>query len=60
MGTKEVCFIVGNILMHLMNVGIITKTREIGNAKLFRLNKESKRVKILLEFYNKLKGAEDV
>jgi len=48
----------GGVLKKLLDEGIITKSREIGNAKLFKLNTSSKKVKILLDFYNKLKGDE--
>lgn len=46
----------GNLLMKMANSGLIIKTREIGNSKLFKLNKNSHLVILLIDFYNKIKG----
>ena len=44
-----------NVLKRLLDEGIIVKSREIGNAKLYVLNRNSKRVVYLVDFYNKLR-----
>ena len=42
------------VLDELLNIGFLKKTKEIGNAKLFALNKDSKVTKAILNFYENL------
>ncbi len=42
------------IIPKLLDEGIIIKSRQVGSSKLFKLNKESKTVKLLLELYSSM------
>lgn len=42
------------LLRFLLNEGLMTKSKEVGNYKLFKLNKESKKVKAIIELLNKI------
>ena len=44
-----------NLLIKMADDGLITKSREIGNAKLYRLNLESEKIKLLIKLYDKFK-----
>lgn len=43
------------LLDFLMDEGMIIRTRVIGNAKMYKLNKEEEKVKALVNFHNVLK-----
>ncbi len=44
------------IIPVLLDEGIIIKSREVGPSKLFRLNKESNTVKVLLKLYSSMEA----
>lgn len=44
-----------DILPIMLNEGLLIHTREVGKAKLFKINTESQRVKLLIKFYNELR-----
>ena len=48
------------ILESLLNEGIITKTRDVGNAKLYKLNIQDEKVKAIIKLYETLKRVKNV
>ena len=42
------------LLEYLLDEGLIIKTRNIGNAKMYRLNTEDEKVKALISLHNSL------
>jgi len=48
------------LLSFLLNEGLIIKTRNVGNAKMYCLNKEDEKVKALIALHNSLKGYQNV
>ncbi len=50
----------GNLLIKMIDVGLVTKTREIGSAKLFKLNTKSQTTRKLLDLYHIFGGNRNV
>lgn len=47
------------LLKFLLNEGIITRTRVVGNVKLYKINLEDEKVKALTKLHESLKGIEN-
>jgi len=48
------------LLEHLSDEGLIIKTRNVGNAKMYRLNKEDEKVRALISLHNSLREHQNV